>query len=58
VTGLADPIGISLDVPNDKMYYGVLGGTVTESTLDGKNPRAVGRSGSVTGVSLVHIPAP
>lgn len=58
VTGLTEPIGISLDVPNDKMYYGELGGTVTESTLDGKTPRAVGRSGSVTGVAIVHVPAP
>jgi hypothetical protein len=65
VSGLTEPIGISLDVPNDRMYYGELGaplegkpGLVHEAALDGTNPREVGHSVTVAGVALVHVPAP
>lgn len=57
VDGLLEPIGLSLDVPNDKMYYTVFSGAVYEAGLDGKEPRKVARSTSASGVELAHVPA-
>jgi len=50
------PIGLSLDVLNDRLYYGELGRGVSEASLDGEDPRRVGRATGVTGVTLVHLP--
>jgi len=59
VTGLVETIGISLDVPNNKMYFSELGCQVSESALDGSGlKRGILRSGSATGVALAHIPKP
>ena len=59
VTGLVDPIGISLDVPNNKLYFTELGGSVSSAALDGKDlKKRVLSSGSATGVAIAHIPKP
>jgi hypothetical protein len=59
VTGVTEAIGISLDVPNDKMYFSELGGNISESALDGSGLRRnILRSGSATGVAIAHIPKP
>jgi hypothetical protein len=55
--GLEEPIGIALDVPNDRVYVTELGRGVTEVGLDGEDPRRVGRAAGTTGVVLVHQPA-
>lgn len=57
VDRLIEPIGLSLDVPHDRLYVGVLGGAVYEAALDGSDQRKVAQTGSVTGVALVHVPA-
>jgi len=57
VMGLSETIGISLDVPNNKMYFTELGGQVSESALDGSGvKRGILRSGSATGVAIAHLP--
>jgi hypothetical protein len=56
VDGLNEPIGLSLDLVNDKLYYGTLGGMVGEAGLDGTGDRKVAGSGSVSGVTVVHLP--
>jgi hypothetical protein len=57
VTDLTDTIGISLDVPNNKMYFSELGGQISSSALDGKDlKRRILSSGSATGVAIAHIP--
>jgi hypothetical protein len=57
VTGLVDTIGISLDVPNNKMYFTELGGSVSSAALDGKDlKKRILSSGSATGVAIAHIP--
>ncbi len=53
---LDEPIGLSLDVPNDRLYSGELGYGVSEASLDGEDPRRVCRATGVTGVTLVHLP--
>jgi hypothetical protein len=59
VEDLVDPIGLSLDVPNDKMYFTELGGEVSEAALDGSGLRKdILASGSATGVALAHLPKP
>jgi hypothetical protein len=57
VTGLVEPIGMSLDVKINKMYFSELGGQVSEAALDGTAlKRGLLRSGSASGVVLVHMP--
>jgi sugar lactone lactonase YvrE len=57
VTGLSEPIGISLDLKAGTMYFGELSGSgVSRANLDGSNRVPVARSGSITGVTLVHLP--
>jgi sugar lactone lactonase YvrE len=63
-TDLHQPIGIALDVANDKLYFAQHGdplasipGTVTEAALDGTGAREIARGNVITGVTLVHVPA-
>ena len=56
VKGLSEPIGISLDVANDRLYYGEHGGGVGEAALDGTSLREVGRGTVITGVTIAHVP--
>ncbi len=56
VMGLVEPIGISLDIKNNKMYFTELGGTVGEAALDGSGKKDILSSGSATGVAIAHIP--
>jgi hypothetical protein len=63
VSDVFEPIGISLDVANDKLYYAQSGspldgipGLVLEATLDGTDPRELVRGTMISGVALVHLP--
>lgn len=63
VSEVFEPIGISLDVARDKMYYVQAGnpmaqvpGLVFEATLDGADPREVGRGNLLTGVTISQVP--
>jgi hypothetical protein len=63
VSDVFEPIGISLDVANDKLYYAQSGspldgipGLVLEATLDGNDPRELVRASMISGVALVHLP--
>jgi DNA-binding beta-propeller fold protein YncE len=59
VTSLSEPIGISLDIANDKMYFTELYEGVSASALDGSNvERRILTSGSATGVAIAHLPKP
>ncbi len=59
VRDLVETIGISLDVPNDKMYFSELGGEISEAALDGSGlKRDILSSTSATGVAIAHIPKP
>lgn len=57
INGLSEPIGICLDVPNNKMYYTELGGSISVAALDGsgKQPGILRGSGA-TGCALVYLP--
>jgi hypothetical protein len=57
VTGLAEGIGISLDLPHGVMYFGDLGGSVYVANLDGSQKRTILKSqGNVTGIAYVELP--
>jgi hypothetical protein len=57
VMGLVEPIGISLDVPNNKMYFSELGGVISSAALDGKDlKKRILSSASATGVAMAYIP--
>lgn len=56
VERIIDPIGVALDLENDKLYYGTLGGRVGQTGLDGSDDRKVTGSGAVSGVTVVHLP--
>ena len=58
VSGLTEPIGLSLDIENDKMYFGELGGQVYEAALDGSGKKAIVRSSGATGIAIAHLPKP
>ena len=59
VEDLVDTIGISLDVPNDKMYFSELGGQISAAALDGSGlKRDILSSTSATGVAIAYIPKP
>jgi hypothetical protein len=58
VDGVVEAIGISLDVPNNKLYFSELGGTVSEAALDGSGARGIVSSVSATGVAIAHLPKP
>jgi hypothetical protein len=56
-TGLAEGIGITLDVPHGTMYFTDLGGTVYVSNLDGTAKRKLlSGQGSLTGIAYVELP--
>jgi sugar lactone lactonase YvrE len=58
ISGVGEPIGISLDHENGMLYFGNVGGQLFSAKLDGSDRKMIGKSSSVTGVSLVHVPAP
>ncbi|MFI5308467.1 MAG: 3-hydroxyacyl-CoA dehydrogenase [Polyangiales bacterium] len=57
VTGVSEPIGISLDLKASAMFFGDLSGQIWHADLDGKNRTSIAHSTSVTGVTLVYMPA-
>jgi hypothetical protein len=57
ITGLAEGIGIALDLPNRRMYFTDLGGTVYTSNLDGSGQRAIlTGQGILTGIAYAMVP--
>jgi sugar lactone lactonase YvrE len=58
ISDVGEPIGISLDHENSMLYFGNVGGQLFSAKLDGTDRKMIGKSSSVTGVSLVHVPAP
>lgn len=57
VPNLNEPIGICLDVPNGKIYYAELGGSISSAGLDGSNPqKGILRSSGATGCVVAYMP--
>jgi hypothetical protein len=57
VKNLSEAIGISLDLPKNRMFYTSLGGAVGTSALDGTMPKTLLMGqGAVTGIALVELP--
>lgn len=56
VDRINDPIGLALDLEDEKLYYGTLGGRISQAGLDGSGDRRVTGSGGVSGVTVVHLP--
>jgi hypothetical protein len=57
VPSLSEPIGICLDVPNGKIYFAELGGSISSAGLDGSNvQRGILRSSGATGCVVAYIP--
>jgi sugar lactone lactonase YvrE len=56
--GLAEGIGIALDVPGDRMYFTDLGGSVYSARLDGTNRKTLlSGQGTLTGIAFGRLPA-
>jgi DNA-binding beta-propeller fold protein YncE len=57
VPNLSEPIGICLDVPNGKIYFAELGGSISSAGLDGSGvERGILRSSGATGCVVAYIP--
>ncbi|HET8940247.1 MAG TPA: hypothetical protein VFN67_42695 [Polyangiales bacterium] len=57
VPNVNEPIGICLDVPNGKIYFAELGGSISSAGLDGSGvQKGILRSSGATGCTLVYIP--
>ena len=54
---LMEGIGLSLDLPNDRMFLTDLGGSVYSANLDGSNKKAViFAQGNLTGIAYAELP--
>jgi len=57
VQNVREPIGVCLDVPNGKLYYAELGGSISSAGLDGSNPqKGILQSSGATGCVVAYIP--
>lgn len=57
VPNLNEPIGICLDVPNGKIYFAELGGSISSAGLDGSNvQKGILRSSGATGCVVAYLP--
>ena len=57
VPNLNEPIGICLDVPNGKIYFAELGGSISSAGLDGSNvEKGILRSSGATGCVIAYMP--
>jgi hypothetical protein len=57
VSGLAEGIGISLDLRHQVMYFTELGGKVCVANLDGRAERKIlTGQGSLTGLAYAELP--
>jgi hypothetical protein len=57
VTGLAEAIGIALDLEGGEMYFTDLGGSVGKASLDGSGVSEIlSAQGSLTGIAFVQVP--
>lgn len=57
VPNLSEPIGICLDVPNGKIYFTELGGSISSAGLDGSGvEHDILRSSGATGCVVAYLP--
>jgi hypothetical protein len=56
VSGLSEPIGISLDPTTGVVYFTELGGQVLRANLDGSGQTTIGMSSGASGVAHVRVP--
>jgi hypothetical protein len=57
VTGLAEAIGIALDLERGEMYFTDLGGSVRKASLDGSRVSEIlSAQGALTGIAFVQVP--
>lgn len=57
VPNLSEPIGICLDVPNGKIYFAELSGSISSAGLDGSNvQKGILRSSGATGCTIAYVP--
>ena len=57
VKGLSEAIGITLDVPRNRMYYTSLNGAVGAAALDGSDAKnLITGQGTLTGIAVVDLP--
>lgn len=55
VRDVGEAIGISLDLPGNRMFYTALGGNVGTATLDGRNHKVLlTGQGTLTGIEVLH----
>jgi len=56
VSGLSEPIGISLDLATGVMYFTALAGQVLRANLDGSGQTNIGTSSGASGITHVTVP--
>ena len=56
VSGLSEPIGISLDLPTGVMYFTELGGQILRVNLDGTGQTSLATSSGASGIAHVTVP--
>ena len=58
ITHLMEGIGISLDVPHDRMFLTDLAGSIYSARLDGSDKRVLAQAeGNLSGIAYADIPA-
>jgi sugar lactone lactonase YvrE len=58
ISNVGEPIGIALDREHGRLFFGNVGGQLERANLDGSELKMIGKSSSVTGVTLVYSPGP
>lgn len=55
--GLDEAIGVTLDLPGNRLYVTDLGGNVVSAKLDGSDKKTIGtKLGSLTGIAFANVP--
>ena len=54
--GRSEPVGLTLDRADHKLYFTELGGGVFRMSRDGGTPELVSTSGSASGITLARLP--
>lgn len=58
ISNVGEPIGIALDHEHGRLFFGNVAGQLERANLDGSELKMIGKSSSVTGVTVVYSPAP
>jgi hypothetical protein len=56
IKNVGEPIGISIDHQQARLFFGNVAGALERANLDGSGLKMIGKSSSVTGVTLVYAP--